>query len=69
MTPSSTPRLQLFTRAHTPGVIDLLAAEGCDTYTVDPGFRLTPEQLNTDRKPNACSRTQPVAAVNPKEER
>jgi ribosomal protein S18 acetylase RimI-like enzyme len=34
-----------------------------------PGFRLTPEQLNTDRKPNASSATQPVAAVNPKEER
>jgi ribosomal protein S18 acetylase RimI-like enzyme len=37
MTPSSTPpRLQSFTRAYTPGVIDLLAAEGWDTYTVDP---------------------------------
>jgi ribosomal protein S18 acetylase RimI-like enzyme len=36
MTPSSTPSLQPFTRAHTPGVIDLLAAEGWDTYTVDP---------------------------------
>jgi hypothetical protein len=36
MTPSSTPGLQSFTRAHTPGVIDLLAAEGWDTYTVDP---------------------------------
>jgi GNAT superfamily N-acetyltransferase len=36
MTPSSTPRLQSFTRAHTPDVIDLLAAEGWDSYTVDP---------------------------------
>jgi ribosomal protein S18 acetylase RimI-like enzyme len=36
MTPSSTPRLRSFTRARTPGVIDLLAAEGWDTYTVDP---------------------------------
>lgn len=35
MTPSSTPRLQSYTRANTPGVIDLLAAEGWDTYTGD----------------------------------
>jgi ribosomal protein S18 acetylase RimI-like enzyme len=36
MTPSSTPRLQSFTRAHTPGVVDLLAAADWGTYTVDP---------------------------------
>jgi GNAT superfamily N-acetyltransferase len=35
MTPSPTPRLQSFTRAHTSGVIDLLAAEGWDTYAGD----------------------------------
>jgi GNAT superfamily N-acetyltransferase len=34
--PESTPELQPFAPAHTPGVIDLLAAEGWDTYTVDP---------------------------------
>ena len=36
MTPLSTPRLHSFTRAHMRGVIELLAAEGWDTYTVDP---------------------------------
>jgi GNAT superfamily N-acetyltransferase len=34
--PSSVPPLQLFTRAHTHGVINLLAAEGWGTYTIDP---------------------------------
>jgi GNAT superfamily N-acetyltransferase len=33
---SLTPRLQRFTRTHASGVINLLAAEGWDTYTVDP---------------------------------
>jgi GNAT superfamily N-acetyltransferase len=154
MTPSSTPRLQSFTRAHTPGVVDLFAAAGWSTYTVDPersaralsapgcttllaldgarvvalvqlqsdgeiqahlsallvatswrrrglgrqlpnealkraggihidvlthnrafyeslggqprpGFRLTPEQLNINTKPNASSATEPVVAVQP----
>jgi GNAT superfamily N-acetyltransferase len=35
-TPLSTPRLQPFTGADTPGVVDLLAAEGWDSYTEDP---------------------------------
>jgi ribosomal protein S18 acetylase RimI-like enzyme len=35
-TPVSVPRLQPFTRANTRGVVDLLAAEGWDSYTEDP---------------------------------
>jgi GNAT superfamily N-acetyltransferase len=36
MTATITPRLRSFTRADTPAVLNLFAAEGWDTYTVDP---------------------------------
>lgn len=37
LTSTSTPTLRLFSPADTAGVIDLFAAEGWDTYVVDPG--------------------------------
>jgi hypothetical protein len=73
MTPAYTPCLQPVTAAHTAGVIDLLAAEGSDTYLdvltkntgfyeslgarPRTGFRLTAERFAPASAPDALPAT------------